>query len=194
MDNDSGDRSNPVQDGENNDSGEQIPIRVSQERHRNEEKDPLGNRKQEFQSRVTKRKKKSRKWKVSTSGENPTLSTDSSSPSKKKTKAKVGDIINQYRHLPQLPAIQVKRTMKKLIIDSCTNTAFSFNNKIYKQIDKVLMGFPLDPVLANIIMTESEKIMVKDLVDISLIEVYMRYIDETLLLVKEKDIKFIHER
>ena len=56
------------------------------------------------------------------------------------------------------------------------------------------MGFPLDPVLANIIMTESEKIMVKDLVDISLIEVYMRYIDETLLLVKEKDIKFIHER
>ena len=58
MDNDSGDRSNPVQDGENNDSGEQIPIRVSQERHKNEEKDPLGNRKQEFQSRVTKRKKK----------------------------------------------------------------------------------------------------------------------------------------
>ena len=28
-----------------------------------------------------------------------------------------------------------KRTMKKLIIDSCTKTAFSFNNKIYKQME-----------------------------------------------------------
>ena len=47
MDNNSGDRSIPVQDGENNDSGEQSPISISQERHRNEEKDSLANRKQE---------------------------------------------------------------------------------------------------------------------------------------------------
>ena len=79
-----------------------------------------------------------------------------------------------------------KRTMKKLIIDSCTKTAFSFNNKIYKQIDGVLMGSPLGPVLTNIIMTELEKIIVKDLVDKSLIKVYMRYVDDTLRLVKEK--------
>ena len=58
MDNDSGDRSIPVQDVENNDSGEQSPTPVSKERHRNKEKDSLANRKQEFQSRVTKRKKK----------------------------------------------------------------------------------------------------------------------------------------
>ena len=58
MENDSGDRSIQVQDGENNDSGEQSPIPFSQERHRNEEKDSLANRKQEPQSRVTKRKKK----------------------------------------------------------------------------------------------------------------------------------------
>ena len=63
--------------------------------------------------------------------------------------------------------------MKKLIIDSCTKTAFSFNNKIYKQIDGVLMGSPLGPVLANIIMTELEKIIVKDLVYKSLIKVSM---------------------
>ena len=69
MDNDSWDRSNQVQDGENNDGGEQSPIHASLERHRNEEKDSLANRKQESQSRVTKRKKKSRKRKVSTSGE-----------------------------------------------------------------------------------------------------------------------------
>ena len=46
------------------------------------------------------------------------------------------------------------------------------------------------PVLANIIMTELEKIIGKDLVDI---KVYMRYVDDILLLVKEKDIKIIHK-
>ena len=57
MDNDSGDRSSQVQDGENNDSGEQSPIHVSQERHKNEEKDSLANRKQESPSRVKKKEK-----------------------------------------------------------------------------------------------------------------------------------------
>ena len=56
------------------------------------------------------------------------------------------------------------------------------------------MGSPLGLALANIIMTELEKIIVKDLVDKSLIKVYMRYVDDTLLLVKEKVIKLIHER
>ena len=57
MGNDSGNRSIPVQEGENNDIGEQIPTHVSQERHRNKEKGSLANRKQESQSRVTKKKK-----------------------------------------------------------------------------------------------------------------------------------------
>ena len=48
------------------------------------------------------------------------------------------------------------------------------------------MGSPLGPVLRNIIMTELEKIIVKDLVNKSLIKVYMRYVDDTLRLVKEK--------
>ena len=63
MDNNSGDRSTPVKDGENNDSEEQ--------------------------SRVTKRKKKSRKQKVSISGgDSDSLSTDASSPAKKKKNTK----------------------------------------------------------------------------------------------------------
>ena len=44
------------------------------------------------------------------------------------------------------------------------------------------MGSPLGPFLANIIMTELEMIIVKDLVDKPLINGYMRYV----LLVKEK--------
>ena len=89
MENDSGDRSIQVQDGENNDSGKQSHIPVSRERHRNEEKYSLTNRKQESQSRVTKRKKKCRKRKVSTSEEDSdSSSTDYSSSAKKEKKAK----------------------------------------------------------------------------------------------------------
>ena len=60
--------------------GEQSPIPVSLERHRNEEKDYLAKKKQECQSRVTKRKIKSRKRKVSISGDDSdSLSIDSPS-------------------------------------------------------------------------------------------------------------------
>ena len=67
-------------------SGERSPTPVSQERYRNEEKDSLANRKQESQSRVTKRMKKSRKRKVSTSGEDSdSSSTDSPAKKEKET-------------------------------------------------------------------------------------------------------------
>ena len=55
-------------------------------------------------------------------------------------------------------------------------------------------GSPVGPFLVNIIITELKKVIVQDLVDKHLIKVYMRYVDDTLLLVKEKDIKLIHER
>ena len=44
-----------------------------------------------------------------------------------------------------------KRTLKKFISDSCSKTAFSFDIKIYEQIDGVSMGSCSAPVLANII-------------------------------------------
>ena len=47
-----------------------------------------------------------------------------------------------------------KRSLKKLILDTCTKTAFLFNNIIYEQKDGVSMGYVLGPVMANIIMTE----------------------------------------
>ena len=51
-----------------------------------------------------------------------------------------------------------KQSLKKLILDSCNKTAFSFNDKIYEQIDGVSMGSPLGSFLANIILTEFEKL------------------------------------
>ena len=64
-------------------------------------------------------------------------------------------------------------------------TAFSYNNKIHKQNDSVSMGSSLGPVLANITMTELEKIVVSDLIKSSLIKFYITYADNALLLAKE---------
>ena len=93
-----------------------------------------------------------------------------------------------------IPTTLPKRTMKKLILDACTKTVFSFNSKFYKQTDEVSMDSPLGPVLANIIMTELESTIVKELVDKSLTKLYMRYVDYTVLLVKDKDINYSHKR
>ena len=50
--------------------------------------------------------------------------------------------------------------------------------EIYKQIDGVLMGLPLRPVLANVILTEFEKLIVDNLINNGLIKLCIRYADE----------------
>ena len=56
-----------------------------------------------------------------------------------------------------------KQTLKKLIIDTFTKTAFLFNNMFYQQKYGVSMGCFLGPVLANIIMTELQGVVIKPL-------------------------------
>ena len=80
-----------------------------------------------------------------------------------------------------------KRTLKKLILDACKKTAFSFNNVIYEQVDGVSMGSSLGPVLANIIMTELETAIVDNLFNTGIIKFYVRYVDDTLVLAKPED-------
>ena len=84
-----------------------------------------------------------------------------------------------------------KRTLKKLLLDCATKTAFSFDNIFYEQIDGVSMGSCLAPVLANIILTEFEKVIVNDLINTGIIAFYRRYVDDTLVLMKPKDIPFV---
>ena len=78
--------------------------------------------------------------------------------------------------------------MKELIIYACTKTTFCFNNKIYKQINRVSMESLLGPVLGNIIMSELERAIFKKLFDPPLVKLHKRYVDNTLLSVKEKNI------
>ena len=53
------------------------------------------------------------------------------------------------------------------------------------------MGSSLAPVLANIILTEFEKAIVDDLIKTGIIAFYRRYVDDTLVLIKPKDIPFV---
>ena len=84
--------------------------------------------------------------------------------------------------------------MKKRILDACIETLFSFNSKLYEQIDGVPMGSPLEPVLANIIVIELERIIVKKSLHKSLVKLYMSYVDDTLILVKYKDTNYLYRR
>ena len=47
------------------------------------------------------------------------------------------------------------------------------------------MGSALGPVLANIVMTELERLILPKLIESDLIKFYIRYVDDTLVLIKE---------
>ena len=81
-----------------------------------------------------------------------------------------------------------KRTLKKLILNCCSKTTFSFDNQLYEQTDGVSMGSSLGQVLANIILTELEKTVVSDLIRCDTIKFYKRYVDDTPLLINPSDI------
>ena len=87
-----------------------------------------------------------------------------------------------------------KRILKKLLLDACTKTVFSFDNTLYEQIDGVSMGSCLAPVLANIVLTEFEKLVVDDLVNSGILKFYRRYVDDTLVLMKVSDIPFVFDK
>ena len=75
---------------------------------------------------------------------------------------------------------------KKLLLDCTTKPVFSFDNIFYEQTDRVPMGSCLVPVIANIILTESEKAIVDYLIKTGIIAFYRR-----LVLIKPKDIPFV---
>ena len=66
--------------------------------------------------------------------------------------------------------------------------------KKYKQTDGVTMGGSPGPILANIIMTECEKAIVNQLIENNIVKFYIRYVDDTLLVLREKDIDIVLNR
>ena len=53
------------------------------------------------------------------------------------------------------------------------------------------MGRSLGPVMANIILTEFERLVINPLISKGKIKFYCRYVDDRLLLIKHDDIEFL---
>ena len=68
------------------------------------------------------------------------------------------DVILRKIYKDKLIKTKIKKDEMKMLLQLCTKELhFSFNGKMYKQVDGVVMGNPLGPVIANIFMVELEK-------------------------------------
>ena len=86
-----------------------------------------------------------------------------------------------------------KRSLKKLLVDACTKTAFSFNKKLYEQIDGVSLGSTLGPLMANVIITEVDRVVVKGLINKGYLKFYNRFMDDTPVLMKKSDVPMVFQ-
>ena len=104
---------------------------------------------------------------------------------------KTVNIILKRIYNSNLVSTTLLKRMKKFILDSCTKTVFSINGQLYKQIDGVSMGSPLSPTLVNAIVTEFENLVIRPLITSGHIKFYKRYVDDTLILAKPRDMENI---
>ena len=80
--------------------------------------------------------------------------------------------------------IEKSHLAKMLNLATCNN-AFTYEGKLYNQVDGVAMGSPLGPVFADIFMGFNEKIWLSECpVDFKPL-FYRRYVDDTFLIFKD---------
>ena len=104
------------------------------------------------------------------------------------------DVESLFTNVPLKKTIEIiftrvcseKKISKTFLLDACTKTTFSFNNELYEQIDGVSMGSPLGSLMANVIMTELKRVVVKDLFNKEYLKFYIRYMDDMLVLMIKK--------
>ena len=90
-----------------------------------------------------------------------------------------------FENNPQLKV--TKRELKQLFNFATSVSHFIFNGSFYDQIDGVLMGSPLGPVLANLFMGYHEKKWLQEF-DKGKILMYKRYVDDIFCMFgNEKD-------
>ena len=87
----------------------------------------------------------------------------------------------------KLITTRLKREELKTLLELCTKEMhFSFDGKIYRQVNGVAMGSPLGPVIANIFMVELEKKVIPTISD--KVALWYRYVDDTFTFVKKGEI------
>ena len=90
-----------------------------------------------------------------------------------------------FNHNPNLSI--TKKELRKLFRFATSQTHFIFNSKFYNQIDGVVMGSPLAPVLANIFMGFYENKWLNEY-NLNKPKFYLRYVDDILAAFdKEQD-------
>ena len=72
----------------------------------------------------------------------------------------------------------------KLLSLAVRNCHFTFNNRVYQQIDGVALGSPLGPLFANIFMSFHEKTWLHNCPSLFKPLLYRRYVDDCFLLFK----------
>ena len=77
--------------------------------------------------------------------------------------------------------------MKELLLLCTKNVNFTCNEQIYIRVDGVAMESPLDPLIADIFMTELEKSLVPNL---SKIKFWRRYVNNSICFVKIGSIEY----
>ena len=79
--------------------------------------------------------------------------------------------------------------MKDLLLLCTKNVYFSYDNKLYSQMDGVAMGSPLGPVIAGIFMVDLERNMIPKLSTHML--KWKRYVDDTITYMKSSSINYV---
>ncbi len=85
-----------------------------------------------------------------------------------------------------------KEEMKKLLQICTKDMHFSFNGSIYKQINGVVMGSPLGPVIANIFMAQLEEQLIPQLQD--KVSLWQRYVDDTCTFIRKGEVDSVLEK
>ena len=86
----------------------------------------------------------------------------------------INHILDQIYKQHKLPQITSRAIFKRLLGRVTKGTVFSFNGKLYKQVDGCSMGNPLSPTVANIFMCKLEE----DVVTPCNLLFYDRYVDD----------------
>ena len=87
-------------------------------------------------------------------------------------------ILRRIYHDKEININITKKDMRDLLLLSTKNIHFTFEGKIYIQIDRGAMGSPLVPVPADIFMIELERIVVPTLA--THLRFWRRYVDDTI--------------
>ncbi|XP_068756063.1 uncharacterized protein [Montipora capricornis] len=98
----------------------------------------------------------------------------------------IDHIIHEIYTYNKLPQLSSKLLFRRLLCNVTKNTVFSFNGKLYKQIDGCGMGNPLSPVLANIFMAKLEADVIRPLDP----PFYDRYSHSVMNVKIEPDVSF----